>query len=1114
VLVCVTLQVPKHLATIACKAGTDHQAYGGSLAAAALMVLLSAAQADVLQELSSTGSATSSQHHQRSSSVVKALAAALTQQIQLSSFVQQLPAVLRKAALEVQELRVAAQQQPLMGYVSTFGINADYGKGFLVDSLLGHATSVLQIRCLLADLWPPTTFPGLGTSLLPAGQLAVQCLQYLSDVYNALPEQQMTIELDGFQSIVASCCGTAMDLTYAASMALYGRPVQPTSAMAQQAADLNSSTAEQICQDLCYVQCTGLAMATVAYHLVIQHNPAFSSSAKTSDASGADSADPEDADPDYLSDMRQFFRGLQERQAMKDAQRSSSRDTGTTTSNDATSTAAIGLQSRLPQLHMQLLQELGFSSKLVAVVAAMDCFTPSHADMCMMCANYAGFVDYMTWRLGSGKDQGTAKQQGQGQQQQQQQPQAQQYAAVHVCLGSLLLSWAANMPPGDSHYLQDCFHAANAATAGLQYWSHLQTRAWSAEAASHPDRAEDTATALQVLRMPLEEQQERMVRQLQKHAGLALLPEGLAAELTRETLPTVLHMLTQLLLKLQPHSCARAATPSAAACSSNSSSSSSSSSGRGVSGGGKSTAARRGATGKSETKGSPPGALPVGTDHAATATASGTTSSTVSKCSVTASMAVNSVLDYTRLLAAHTSHASQKGPILFGSHARGPDRKPHVVAWDQHAAKLSLLLEKLLRLEAEQPGLLAANNRITTMWCIGAMAVGCTAGSYHIVGQLQDAAAVAAPGGVLQSRYCSLLTSLFKYYSKQAQAALEFNHPKQLAGGALSILEAVGWTDEGFIPRRSSPSGAASSASSAGSRTTASSPAAGLKSDLGLPGGSKRLSNMVPALNLLGRCLVLQGLRLQSLESKAAGQAAQPGAAADEMPLSTTAAPSAAAPSTATSRSSEQAHQPQAVDAAAADAAAVGDSGAVITAASQQVPLASDASRTYLQQIGAQTLLTLSATSAWLPRGAGSLLDIPLQDQEVTAHVKALGGSPELLAQQREATVAAWHAVEEVEAASHSAMMAFAQQLSAFGRALCSLPFPQGCNNPSCTNTEGLTESELIKGSSKTCAGCHKARYCCKACQQQARRLHKPVCRALAAAVAAGKAPGGISVDG
>jgi len=401
------LQVPKQLATIACKAGTDYQAYSGSLAVGALMLLLQSAADDGLlrpqpQTLGSTSSATSSQPPQKPLSVMMALAAALTQQLQLSGLVQQLPAVLRKAALEVHELRTAAKQQPdemsLLGHVSSFGINADYGKGFLVDALLRHSLSVLQTRSLLAELWPPSTFPGLGASMLPAGQLAVLCLRYLSGVYNALPEQQMSIELEGFQNIVASCCATAMDLTYAASIRLHeNHSQQPGSEVVQkpsEVADLNSGTAAQILQSPCYLQCTGLVMALAAYHLVVQHNPAFSSSAEHSDASGPDSAD-QDADADPMSAMRQLLRGLQERQAMKDAKCSSrdmAPDRGNHISSEAASTAASGLQSRLPQLHRLLLQQLGFSSKLVAVLAASGFFTLSRSSMCVICSRYAASI--------------------------------------------------------------------------------------------------------------------------------------------------------------------------------------------------------------------------------------------------------------------------------------------------------------------------------------------------------------------------------------------------------------------------------------------------------------------------------------------------------------------------------------------------------------------------------------------------------------------------------------------------------------------------------------------------------------------------------------------------
>jgi len=77
-----------------------------------------------------------------------------------------------------------------------------------------------------------------------------------------------------------------------------------------------------------------------------------------------------------------------------------------------------------------------------------------------------------------------------------------------------------------------------------------------------------------------------------------------------------------------------------------------------------------------------------------------------SSTDVTAAYAVAAVLDFTCQLAAHTSHTTQTRPSLCTKYITGPERELQVVAWDQHAAELALLLEQLVRLEAEQPGLL------------------------------------------------------------------------------------------------------------------------------------------------------------------------------------------------------------------------------------------------------------------------------------------------------------------------------------------------------------------------------------------------------------------------
>jgi hypothetical protein len=52
------------------------------------------------------------------------------------------------------------------------------------------------------------------------------------------------------------------------------------------------------------------------------------------------------------------------------------------------------------------------------------------------------------------------------------------------------------------------------------------------------------------------------------------------------------------------------------------------------------------------------------------------------------------------------------------------------------------------------------------------------------------------------------------------------------------------------------------------------------------------------------------------------------------------------------------------------------------------------------------------------------------------------------------------------------------------------------CNNPSCGNTEGVSEAAAA---SKACAGC-RCRYCSVACQRADWKRHKGACRRMAAA--------------
>lgn len=83
------------------------------------------------------------------------------------------------------------------------------------------------------------------------------------------------------------------------------------------------------------------------------------------------------------------------------------------------------------------------------------------------------------------------------------------------------------------------------------------------------------------------------------------------------------------------------------------------------------------------------------------------------------------------------------------------------------------------------------------------------------------------------------------------------------------------------------------------------------------------------------------------------------------------------------------------------------------------------------------------------------------------------------------------------------AFAGLAESLRAFGVAASSIPVPEFCNNPGCGTARGQSEAELVSGRSCVCGRCRAARYCSHDCQRAHWALHKPVCRALAAATAA-----------
>lgn len=84
------------------------------------------------------------------------------------------------------------------------------------------------------------------------------------------------------------------------------------------------------------------------------------------------------------------------------------------------------------------------------------------------------------------------------------------------------------------------------------------------------------------------------------------------------------------------------------------------------------------------------------------------------------------------------------------------------------------------------------------------------------------------------------------------------------------------------------------------------------------------------------------------------------------------------------------------------------------------------------------------------------------------------------------------------------------RQLQAAGSGCAALATPIFCNNPACDNLAGPSDVALVSGLSCVCGGCLTARYCSRACQRVhwKQHAHKPVCKALAAAAAAAEGGG------
>jgi hypothetical protein len=130
--------------------------------------------------------------------------------------------------------------------------------------------------------------------------------------------------------------------------------------------------------------------------------------------------------------------------------------------------------------------------------------------------------------------------------------------------------------------------------------------------------------------------------------------------------------------------------------------------------------------------------------------------------------------------------------------------------------------------------------------------------------------------------------------------------------------------------------------------------------------------------------------------------------------------------------------------------------------------------------------------------------------------LSALGYHPQDLQQQLSAAAAALVSLtnelktlsdsDHHSDESESLLKAVQEQLQAAARVLSCFAIPHACNNPTCGNTAGPSEAQLVGGRSCICVGCRTVRYCGRVCQRETWRRHKPVCKAATAAAAAATA--------
>jgi hypothetical protein len=136
---------------------------------------------------------------------------------------------------------------------------------------------------------------------------------------------------------------------------------------------------------------------------------------------------------------------------------------------------------------------------------------------------------------------------------------------------------------------------------------------------------------------------------------------------------------------------------------------------------------------------------------------------------------------------------------------------------------------------------------------------------------------------------------------------------------------------------------------------------------------------------------------------------------------------------------------------------------------------------------------------------ADAVLGIVGQGSSLGAELSAAGYDLGPIVQGGEALAACYPGIEELQAVPDAVEVServdgLIRVLVSVGNALSMFAVPHCCNNPSCSNTAGLTEAGIVSGKGCICAGCKVARYCGKPCQAAHwKPAHKPVCRILRA---------------